>query len=78
MITREQVEDVLERLRPAIKMHGGDVELVEVTDNCAKIRLVGHCIGCPSSMLTLQYGIEQTLKEELPEFDHLIPVSPFE
>jgi len=78
LITREQVEDVLERLRPAIKMHGGDVELVEVTDNCAKIRLVGHCIGCPSSMLTLQYGIEQTLKEELPEFDHLIPVSPFE
>lgn len=78
MITREQVEDVLEKLRPAIMMHGGDVELVEVVDNCAKIRLVGHCIGCPSSTSTLQYGIEQTLKEEIPEFDHLIPVSSFE
>lgn len=78
MVTREQVEDVLEKIRPAIRSHGGDVELVKVADNCATIRLVGHCIGCPSSMLTLQFGIEETLKEEIPEFDHLVSISPFE
>ncbi|MGB7621967.1 MAG: NifU family protein [Terriglobia bacterium] len=78
MVTREQVESVLEKIRPAIQMHGGDLELLEVADNCARIRLLGHCIGCPSSMLTLQFGIEETLREEIPEFDHLIPVSPFE
>jgi Fe-S cluster biogenesis protein NfuA len=78
LVTREQVESVLEKIRPALEMHGGNVELLEVADNCAKIRLLGHCIGCPSSMLTLQFGIEATLREDIPEFDRLIALSPFE
>jgi Fe-S cluster biogenesis protein NfuA len=78
LLTREQVEAVLEKIRPAVMMDGGNIELVDVIDNCAKIRLVGHCIGCPSSMMTLQFGIEETLRAEIPEFDHVIPVSPFE
>lgn len=73
-VTRAQVESVLEKIRPAIMMDGGDVELVEVIDNCAKIRLLGHCVGCPSSMMTLQFGIEEILRSEIPEFDHVIPV----
>lgn len=78
LVTREQVEKVLDTIRPAIRMEGGNVELVEVIDNCAKIRLVGHCVGCPSSMMTLQFGIEQTLRDEIPEFDRVIPLSVFE
>ncbi|MDD5542621.1 MAG: NifU family protein [Acidobacteriia bacterium] len=78
MVTREQVEDVLDKIRPAIMMDGGNVELVEVVENCAKIRLVGACMGCPSSMMTLQFGIEETLRAEIPDFDHVIPVSAFE
>ena len=78
LITREQVESVLDKIRPAIMMDGGNLELVEVVDNCAKIRLLGHCVGCPSSSMTLQFGIEQALKDEIPEFDHVIPVSPYE
>lgn len=73
-VTREEVEDVLEKIRPAIMRDGGNVELVEVVDNCAKIRLIGHCVGCPSSMMTLQFGIEDILRSEIPEFDHVIPV----
>lgn len=75
MVTREQVEKVLDTIRPAIMMDGGNVELVDVVDNCAKIKLVGHCVGCPSSMMTLQFGIEQTLRDEIPEFDRVISVS---
>lgn len=78
MVTREQVEGVLEKIRPALRMDGGDVELVEVINDCAKIRFMGHCIGCPSSMMTLQYGIEETLRAEIPEFDHVILVLPFD
>ncbi len=73
-VTREQVEVVLEKIRPAVMRDGGNIELVEVVDNCAKIRLIGHCVGCPSSMLTLQFGIEEVLRQEIPDFDHVIPV----
>lgn len=68
------MEKVLDTIRPAIMMDGGNVELVDVVDNCAKIKLVGHCVGCPSSMMTLQFGIEQTLRDEIPEFDRVISV----
>lgn len=77
-VMREKVEAVLSRIRPAINADGGDVELVEVIGRSAKIRMVGACAGCPSSMMTLQMGIERMLKEEIPEFEELIPVSPFE
>lgn len=65
---REQVEKVLERIRPALQADGGDVELVEITaDGVVKLRLQGSCIGCPSSTMTLQMGIERALKSEVPQ-----------
>ena len=65
---REQVEQVLERIRPALQADGGDVELVEITtDGVVKLRLQGSCIGCPSSTMTLQMGIERALKNEIPQ-----------
>ncbi len=75
---REKIEAILSQIRPAINADGGDVELVEVSGRSAKIRMVGACVGCPSSLMTLQLGIERLLKEEIPEFEELIPVSPFE
>lgn len=65
---QDQVAAVLERIRPAIQMDGGDVELVEITDaNIVRIRLLGACIGCPSSSITLKMGIERNLIEKVPQ-----------
>lgn len=65
---RDRVESVLDRIRPAVQSDGGDVELVEITDaNVVRVRLHGACVGCPSSKMTLQMGIERTLRENVPE-----------
>jgi Fe-S cluster biogenesis protein NfuA len=65
---KERVEQSLERIRPALQADGGDVELVEVTeDGVVKVRLVGACRGCPMSQLTLANGVERVIKEDVPE-----------
>ncbi|MDP3723392.1 MAG: NifU family protein [Candidatus Omnitrophota bacterium] len=64
---RERVEQVINRIRPAVQMDGGDIELIEVVNGVVKLRLVGSCSGCPSSMLTLQQGIERAIRAEVPE-----------
>ncbi len=65
---KEQVEEVLDKLRPNLQAHGGDVELVEVSDEgVVSVRLQGACQGCPMAQQTLKMGIEAILKEELPE-----------
>ncbi|TVQ60605.1 MAG: NifU family protein [Phycisphaerales bacterium] len=66
--TRDRVARVLNAIRPAIQADGGDVELVEITpDGVVSIRLHGACVGCPSSNMTLQVGIERNLREHVPE-----------
>jgi len=65
---KEQVEAALEKVRPALQRDGGDVELVEVTeDGVVKVRLQGACQGCPMAQMTLQMGIERVIKEMVPE-----------
>ena len=64
----EKVEKALEGIRPALQADGGDVELVEVTqDGIVKLRLTGACGSCPMSTYTLKIGIEEKLKEVVPE-----------
>ncbi len=74
MVTREQVKSVIERVRPYLQRDGGDIELVDVTDNLARVRLTGNCSGCASAHLTLHLGIEAAIKEEHPEFEGLLVV----
>lgn len=70
---RERVEEVLELLRPSLQSDGGDVELIDVTDDgIVKVRLTGACGGCPFATLTLKEGIERALKEEIPEVKEVI------
>lgn len=65
---REKVESTLNTVRPALRADGGDVELVDVTDEgVVSVRLTGACRGCPMSTMTLQMGIERALREQLPE-----------
>ena len=64
----KKVKEVLETMRPALQQHGGDVELIEVTDDkVVKVRLKGACSGCLMSCLTLKIGIEESLKSKIPE-----------
>ena len=65
---REKVERVLSEIRPSLQAHGGDVELIEVTEEgIVKVKLRGACMGCPMATLTLKDGIEEILKKEVPE-----------
>ncbi len=64
----DAVAKVLATLRPMIQADGGDVELVDVTeDGVVKVRLKGACIGCPSSTMTLSMGIERNMRDAIPE-----------
>ena len=65
---REKVEEALNQVRPGLQADGGDVELVEVSeDGIVKVRLKGACGGCPMAQLTLKQGIERHLKAQVPE-----------
>jgi len=65
---KEKVKKVLEAVRPFLQADGGDVELVDVTDDgIVKVRLTGACGSCPMSTYTLKMGVENKLKKELPE-----------
>lgn len=72
---RKRVSDVLELIRPAVQADGGDIELVDIAkDGVVSIRFHGACIGCPSSNLTLQHGIEANLRQQVPEITSVIHV----
>ena len=63
---KEEVEEVLDNLRPQLMQDGGNVELVDIDDGVVKLRLVGSCSSCSSSTMTLKMGIERALKKAIP------------
>ena len=72
---RKRVAAVLDMIRPAIQGDGGDIELVDVGANgVVQVRFRGACIGCPSSSMTLKQGIEQNLKDQIPEVTEVVCV----
>jgi Fe-S cluster biogenesis protein NfuA len=71
---REQIEKVLEEVRPLLKGDGGDVELVDVSDGVVKVKLTGACMGCAMSTITLKNGIERIIKQEVPEVKEVVAV----
>ncbi len=56
------VQDVIEKVRPSIKLDGGDIELIAIKDGVVYVQLQGACIGCGSSGTTLKFGVERQLK----------------
>ncbi len=67
-LMRDHVEEILNMIRPSVQQDDGDVELVDVSpDGVVRVRFLGACVGCPSSAITLQQGIERTLKQHVPE-----------
>ncbi len=69
-----QVQDALEELRPALRMDGGDVELVGVEEGVARVRLLGACGGCPMAMMTLVGFVEERLRQRVPEIRQVVNV----
>ncbi|MDQ0219651.1 NifU family protein [Peribacillus cavernae] len=67
----DQVQEVLDKLRPFLLRDGGDCELVDVDDGIVKLRLLGACGSCPSSTITLKAGIERALLEEVPGIEEV-------
>jgi Fe-S cluster biogenesis protein NfuA len=65
---RDKIEEVLEKTRPGLRADGGDVELVDITDDgIVKLRLMGACHGCPMAKVTLHNWIEREIKASVPE-----------
>ncbi len=68
MLTSETVRETLKQVRPYLQRDGGDVELVRITDDgIVEVRLIGSCVSCPMSIMTLRGGIERALMLEIPE-----------
>lgn len=63
----QRVDRALDQIRPAIRMDGGEVELVDVEEGVAKVRMMGACGGCPMSTMTLKMGIERAIRMQVPE-----------
>ncbi len=72
---KARVQQVLNTIRPALQMDGGDCDLVDVTaDGIVQLKLRGSCGSCPSSLMTLKMGIERRLKSSIPEIKSLVTV----
>jgi Fe-S cluster biogenesis protein NfuA len=75
MVDKERVKKVLDKIRPQLQMDGGDVELLDVSDDgIVKVRLQGHCVGCAYAQQTLKLGIEKAIKQFVPEVKQVVQV----
>ena len=73
-LTNENVEKVLDELRPFLMADGGNVEVVEIDGPIVKVRLQGACGSCPSSTMTLKMGNERKMRESIPEVSEVVQV----
>jgi Fe-S cluster biogenesis protein NfuA len=72
---KEQVQMAIEKVRPGLQADGGDVELVDVSeDGVVKVKLTGACRGCPMSQMTLKMGIEKIIKQQVPSVKEVVSV----
>ena len=72
-IIKEKVVKALNRVRPYLQNDGGDIDLVEITDDLTvKVKLTGACHGCPFAMQTLKAGVEQAIMQEVPEITKVV------
>jgi Fe-S cluster biogenesis protein NfuA len=70
---KDRVLKALEKVRPYLQSDGGDIDLIDVTDDMTvKVKLTGACHGCPYSVQTLKAGVEQAIMKEVPEIKRVI------
>jgi len=72
---KEEVQKAIDLVRPSLQADGGDVELVDVSDDgVVKVKLTGACHGCPMSQMTLKMGIEKIIKQKVPSVKEVVSV----
>ena len=72
---REKVEKALEKIRPYLVADGGDIAIVEITDDMVlRVEMKGACHGCPFSMQTLKAGVEMAVRNEVPEIREVVDI----
>lgn len=72
---KEEVQKAIDMVRPSLQADGGDVELVDVSeDGIVKVKLTGACRGCPMSQMTLKMGIEKIIKQQIPAVKEVVAV----
>jgi Fe-S cluster biogenesis protein NfuA len=73
-IQETTIEEALESMRPFLRKDGGDVELISYEDNVVKLKLLGACSTCDISHLTMKAGLEEAIKNMLPEVKEVLAV----
>ncbi|TVP45002.1 MAG: NifU family protein [Mongoliibacter sp.] len=72
----DKVEKALDTIRPYLEADGGNVKIVEITeDNILKLELTGTCSSCPMSTMTLKAGVEEAIKRDIPEIIKVVAVN---
>lgn len=69
---RDAADRALEEIRPYLHSHGGEVEVIDVVGGAVSVRMSGACSGCTASAITLQHGVEQALRDNMPSFVELL------
>ncbi len=72
---KTNVEKALEEVRPFLQSDGGDITLLDVTEDTVKVQFEGNCIGCHISNMTLKSGVEATIKKYVPQIENVIEVN---
>ena len=71
----KKVQDALSEIRPFLESDGGNIELVSITDDVVKVKLLGNCVNCSVNQMTLKNGVEMTIKKHAPEIKEVIDIS---
>jgi len=75
MVDKNRVKEVIEKIRPQLQMDGGDLELIDISDDgVVKVQLQGHCVGCAYAQQTLKLGVERAIKQFVPDVKEVISV----
>ena len=75
----EKIEATLDTVRPYLHKDGGDIELVQLTDDMVvELRLLGNCVSCSMSFMTMKVGVEEALKKSIPEIKDVIAINMIE
>ncbi|KYG74974.1 Fe-S cluster biogenesis protein NfuA [Roseivirga ehrenbergii] len=73
---KQRVEAALEKIRPFLLADGGDVKVLEITDDMiVKLELLGACESCPMSHMTMKAGIEEAIKRDIPEIKGVVAIN---
>ena len=71
----KKVQDALSEIRPFLESDGGNIELVSITNDVVKVKLLGNCVNCSVNQMTLKNGVEMTIKKHAPEIKEVINIS---